>query len=195
MSLDGGDEGGGDEVVIYRPFRGGLGAPASGDRVAIPSTRQRPEGPGEGFVGSGQGSGIVNKPSNRSVEQTVGNVRSLLLAKGVTLFAVIDHSGEAERVAVVETLATLGRGNSLPCPTERLGRPAGGVSVSGWGSGRPRKRPGPVPGSLTGSYPAGSLRNESNLAVGAGLENLLVSAGGLGKRQLLPDDGPEGVVP
>lgn len=51
-------------------------------------------------MGSSQGSGIVSKPSNHSVDQTVGNVRSLLLAKGVTLFAVIDHSGEAEKVGM-----------------------------------------------------------------------------------------------
>jgi uncharacterized protein (DUF302 family) len=51
-------------------------------------------------VGSGQGSGIVSKPSNHSVDQTVGNVRSLLLGRGVTLFAVIDHSGEAAKVGM-----------------------------------------------------------------------------------------------
>ncbi len=51
-------------------------------------------------MGSGHGSGIVSKPSSHSVDQTVGNVRSLLLAKGVTLFAVIDHSGEAEKVGM-----------------------------------------------------------------------------------------------
>jgi hypothetical protein len=38
------------------------------------------------------------------------------------------------------------------------------------------------------------LRNQNDLAVGTGLEYLFVSAGGLGERQLLPDDGPEGVV-
>ncbi len=51
-------------------------------------------------MGSGQSSGIVSKPSNHSVDQTVGNVRSLLLGRGVTLFAVIDHSGEAAKVGM-----------------------------------------------------------------------------------------------
>jgi uncharacterized protein (DUF302 family) len=51
-------------------------------------------------VGSSQGVGIVSKPSNHSVDQTVGNIRSLLLGRGVTLFAVIDHSGEAEKVGM-----------------------------------------------------------------------------------------------
>ena len=41
--------------------------------------------------------GIINRPSNHSVDQTVENFKSVLAAKGVTLFAVIDHSGEAEK--------------------------------------------------------------------------------------------------
>ena len=41
--------------------------------------------------------GIVDKPSNHSVEQTVERLKSILQAKGVTLFALIDHSGEAEK--------------------------------------------------------------------------------------------------
>lgn len=39
--------------------------------------------------------GLVNVPSNHSVEQTVQNVERILQAKGVKLFALIDHSGEA----------------------------------------------------------------------------------------------------
>jgi uncharacterized protein (DUF302 family) len=38
---------------------------------------------------------VVIKPSPRSVEETVSRIRTVLEAKGVTLFAVIDHSGEA----------------------------------------------------------------------------------------------------
>lgn len=49
-------------------------------------------------------------------------------------------------------------------------------------------------GSVAGAVPGGSLRNENNLAVGAGLKYLLVSAGGLGERELLSDHGPESVV-
>jgi len=40
--------------------------------------------------------GIINKPSNHSVNQTVEKLKYILQAKGVTLFALIDHSGEAE---------------------------------------------------------------------------------------------------
>ena len=44
--------------------------------------------------------GIVDKPSNHSVEQTVDRLRNILQSKGVTLFALIDHSGEAEKVGM-----------------------------------------------------------------------------------------------
>jgi uncharacterized protein (DUF302 family) len=39
--------------------------------------------------------GIVTKPSARSVTDTVARMSELVAAKGLKLFAVIDHSGEA----------------------------------------------------------------------------------------------------
>ncbi len=44
--------------------------------------------------------GIIDKPSNHSVEQTVEKLKNLLQSKGVTLFALVDHSGEAEKIGV-----------------------------------------------------------------------------------------------
>lgn len=44
--------------------------------------------------------GIISKPSNHSVDQTVENLKRILVAKGVTLFALVDHSGEAEKVGM-----------------------------------------------------------------------------------------------
>ncbi|MGA2517118.1 MAG: DUF302 domain-containing protein [Thermodesulfobacteriota bacterium] len=44
--------------------------------------------------------GIIDKPTNHSVDETVGKLKSILQAKGVTLFALIDHSGEAEKVGM-----------------------------------------------------------------------------------------------
>jgi uncharacterized protein (DUF302 family) len=44
--------------------------------------------------------GIIDKPSNRSVEQTVDRLKNILQSRGVTVFAVIDHSGEAEKVGL-----------------------------------------------------------------------------------------------
>jgi uncharacterized protein (DUF302 family) len=44
--------------------------------------------------------GIVDHPSNHSVDETVERLKSILQAKGVTLFAIIDHSGEAEEAGM-----------------------------------------------------------------------------------------------
>jgi uncharacterized protein (DUF302 family) len=44
--------------------------------------------------------GIIDKPSNHSVEQTVDGLKNILQSKGVMLFALIDHSGEAEKVGM-----------------------------------------------------------------------------------------------
>ncbi|HXW90776.1 MAG TPA: DUF302 domain-containing protein [Terriglobales bacterium] len=44
--------------------------------------------------------GIIAKASHYSVEQTVERVKSILQSKGVTLFALIDHSGEAKKVGM-----------------------------------------------------------------------------------------------
>ena len=45
-------------------------------------------------------SGIVNKPSKHSVEQTIEALSNILKSKGVAVFALIDHSGEAEKVGL-----------------------------------------------------------------------------------------------
>ena len=47
-----------------------------------------------------RGTGIVNVPSHHTVDETVEKLRSLLNEKGVTLFALVDHSGEAEKVGM-----------------------------------------------------------------------------------------------
>jgi uncharacterized protein (DUF302 family) len=44
------------------------------------------------------GPGIVTKPTGNSVDEELDRVRALLETKGLTLFALVDHSGEAERV-------------------------------------------------------------------------------------------------
>jgi uncharacterized protein (DUF302 family) len=44
--------------------------------------------------------GIIDKPSIHSVEQTVERLKDILHSKGVTLFALVDHSGEAEKVGM-----------------------------------------------------------------------------------------------
>ncbi len=44
--------------------------------------------------------GIVRIPSNHSVDQTVDKLKAILESKGVKLIALIDHSGEAEKVGL-----------------------------------------------------------------------------------------------
>jgi uncharacterized protein (DUF302 family) len=63
--------------------------------------------------------GIVNKASNHSVDETVEKLKNILQSKGVTLFALVDHSGEAEKV-----------GMKMP-PTKLLifGNPKGGTPL------------------------------------------------------------------
>lgn len=46
------------------------------------------------------GTGIIDRPSNHSVERTVDKLKTLLHSRGITLFALIDHSGEAEKVGL-----------------------------------------------------------------------------------------------
>lgn len=44
--------------------------------------------------------GMDSKPSKHPVEQTVEALTALLKSKGVAIFALIDHSGEAEKVGL-----------------------------------------------------------------------------------------------
>jgi uncharacterized protein (DUF302 family) len=44
--------------------------------------------------------GIVTRESHHSVDETVERLKAALAARGVTLFALIDHSGEAARVSM-----------------------------------------------------------------------------------------------
>jgi uncharacterized protein (DUF302 family) len=63
--------------------------------------------------------GIVEIPSTHSVDEAVEKLKGILTAKGVTLFALVDHSGEAEKV-----------GMKMP-PTKLLifGNPKGGTPL------------------------------------------------------------------
>src|SRR5260370_15932621 len=44
--------------------------------------------------------GIVDRSSNNSVDETVEKLKNVRQAKGVTLFALVDHSGEAEKAGM-----------------------------------------------------------------------------------------------
>ena len=51
-------------------------------------------------MASTAGNGVINTPSNHSVDETVEKLKSVLRDKGITLFALVDHSGEAEKVGM-----------------------------------------------------------------------------------------------
>jgi uncharacterized protein (DUF302 family) len=51
-------------------------------------------------MASATNNGIVNKLSQHSVDETVEKLKSILQAKGATLFAIVDHSGEAEKAGM-----------------------------------------------------------------------------------------------
>ena len=51
-------------------------------------------------MSSPETAGITSKPSNHSVDTTVERLKAILQNKGVTLFALIDHSGEAAKVGM-----------------------------------------------------------------------------------------------
>jgi uncharacterized protein (DUF302 family) len=44
--------------------------------------------------------GIIETPSRHSVDETVDKLKLILAAKGVTLFALVDHGAEAEKVGM-----------------------------------------------------------------------------------------------
>ena len=43
-------------------------------------------------------SGLIDLPSNHAVDETIARLKRLLAEKGIKLFSLIDHSGEAARV-------------------------------------------------------------------------------------------------
>ena len=63
--------------------------------------------------------GIISKPSKYSVPETLHRLETILASKNIKVFAVVDHSGEAEKA-----------GMKMP-PTQLLifGNPKGGTPV------------------------------------------------------------------
>jgi len=68
---------------------------------------------------STQDNGIISKQSDHSVDEIVEKLKGILQAKGITLFALVDHSGEAAKA-----------GLKMP-PTKLLifGNPKGGTPL------------------------------------------------------------------
>jgi uncharacterized protein (DUF302 family) len=73
----------------------------------------------EALAVAGSGKGVLRRPTRRSVDDVVERVKGLLETKGISLFALIDHAGEAAKV-----------GMKMP-PTKLLifGSPKGGTPL------------------------------------------------------------------
>src|SRR4029077_20699102 len=65
---------------------------------ATASTRSQFTNGKENSMTRNRDRGIIDTPTNHSVDETVEKLKGILQAKGVTLFALVDHSGEAEKV-------------------------------------------------------------------------------------------------
>jgi len=63
--------------------------------------------------------GIITIPSNHSVEETIDKLKAILQSKGITLFALIDHSGEAAKAGM----------EMRPTKLLIFGNPKGGTPV------------------------------------------------------------------
>jgi len=64
------------------------------------SSRSPSDQPKEISMTLSQNNGIIDVPSNHSVDQTVEKLKAILEALGVTLFALVDHSGEAAKAGM-----------------------------------------------------------------------------------------------
>jgi uncharacterized protein (DUF302 family) len=65
------------------------------------------------------GKGIIDISSNHSVDETVEKLKGILQAKGITLFALVDHSGEAAKAGM----------KMRPTKLLIFGNPKGGTPV------------------------------------------------------------------
>ena len=63
--------------------------------------------------------GLIDIWSNHSVDETVKKLKGVLQAKGITLFALVDHSGEAAKVGM----------KMRPTKLLIFGNPKGGTPV------------------------------------------------------------------
>jgi uncharacterized protein (DUF302 family) len=63
--------------------------------------------------------GLIDIPSNHSVDETVERLKGILQAKGITLFALVDHSGEAAKAGM----------KMRPSKLFIFGNPKGGTPV------------------------------------------------------------------
>jgi len=92
--------GGANQAVAVAFFLALVGMAMAIYLLSIRSTHSDFSKDKEISMASSTDKGIINKPSNHSVDETVAKLQKILQARGVALFALIDHSGEAEKVGL-----------------------------------------------------------------------------------------------
>jgi uncharacterized protein (DUF302 family)/uncharacterized membrane protein YidH (DUF202 family) len=83
------------------------------------SARSQSENSKETSMTVSADSGIIDTPTTHSVDESVEKLKSILRDKGITLFALVDHSGEAEKAGM----------KMRPTKLLIFGNPKGGTPV------------------------------------------------------------------
>jgi uncharacterized protein (DUF302 family) len=82
-------------------------------------------------AGAEQNSGLRDIRSNHSVDETAEKLKSILQSKGITLFVLIDHSGEAAKVGMqMRPTKLLIFGNPKGGTPVMLGAPSSAIDLS-----------------------------------------------------------------
>jgi uncharacterized protein (DUF302 family)/uncharacterized membrane protein YidH (DUF202 family) len=87
-------------MAIYLVSVRGTGKAGEGNKETMMETGGAQAGASGGAVAGGAAKGIVSAKSRYSVDESVERLKRALAAKGVTVFAVVDHSGEAAKVGM-----------------------------------------------------------------------------------------------
>ena len=68
--------------------------------IVLPSFHHSVHGSPDRPKGLAMENGIVSKASKHSIDETVARLEEMLRAKGIKLFALVDHSGEAKQAGL-----------------------------------------------------------------------------------------------
>jgi uncharacterized protein (DUF302 family) len=68
--------------------------------ISLPSFHHSVQGSPDRPKGLAMENGIVTKASKHSVDETVARLEEMLRTKGIKLFALVDHSGEAKQAGL-----------------------------------------------------------------------------------------------
>jgi len=87
-------------MAIYLVSVRGSGKAGEGNKETMMNTSGAQARAGSGAIAPAAAKGIFSAKSKYSVDESVERLKKALAAKGVTVFAVVDHSGEAAKVGM-----------------------------------------------------------------------------------------------